>query len=117
MAHVPAPAAPTTPFVNQLRTPGEALRLIAEGQPALAFRVQFYDLWDAIEVIAAPTESVAVLKARALAVLAPDVQYPDDVVVKLRGIEIRDERRSLAEVGVLDGSTVLLHARRKRPLK
>lgn len=117
MAQPPAPSARPTPFVNQLRAPAGALVLGGDGVAGLAFRVQFYDAWDAIEVIAPATEPVATVKARALAVLAPDVQYPDDVMVKLRGIEVRDERRSLADAGVLDGSTLLLHFRRKRPLK
>jgi hypothetical protein len=116
MAQPPAPSGRPTPFVNQLRAPAGAL-VLGDAAAGLAFRVQFYDAWDAIEVIAPATESVATVKARALAVLAPDVQYPDDVMVKLRGIEVREERRSLAEAGVLDGSTLLLHFRRKRPLK
>lgn len=116
MAHAPS-SVPARPFVNRLRTPHAPLVLAPEGAPARAFRVQFLDAWDAIEVIAAPTEPVAVVKARALAVLAPDVQYPDDVMVKLRGFEVRDERRSIADADVRDGSTLLLHFRRRRPLK
>lgn len=117
MAQHPSPAARPEPFVNQLRTRGDALVLGADASAGLAFRVQFYDAWDAIEVIAPASESVATVKTRALAVLAPDVAFADDVMVKLRGIEVRDERRSLADAGVLDGSTLLLHFRRKRPLK
>ncbi|MCU0624915.1 MAG: hypothetical protein MUF21_00270 [Gemmatimonadaceae bacterium] len=116
MAHSSVPAG-TTPFVNQLRTPGAPLVLAGEGEATIAFRVQFLDAWDAIAVVASPRESVATVKARALAVLAPDVQYPDDVLVKLRGHEVRDERRALADAGVLDGSTLLLHFRKRRPLK
>ncbi len=79
--------------------------------------MQLLEAWDAVQVRAEPGTSVATVKARALAVLAPDVPQPGDVVTKLGGFEIRDEARSLADAGVLEGSTLLLHFRRRQPLK
>jgi hypothetical protein len=38
-------------------------------------------------------------------------------VVKLGGFEIMDERVSLQSAGVLDGSTLLIMARRRRPVR
>lgn len=105
------------PFVNQLRTPAEAISLAPDGADAITFRVQLLEAWDAVKVRAEPAMSVAAVKARALAVLAPDVPQPGDVVTKLGGFEIRDEARSIADIGVKDGSTLLLHFRRRQPLK
>lgn len=105
------------PFVTQLRTPAEAITLAAEGASAITIRVQLLEAWDAVKVIAEPRTSVAQVKARVLAVLAPDVPQPGDVVTKLGGFEIRDEAKSLADAGVKDGSTLLLHFRRRQPFK
>jgi len=105
------------PFVNQLRAPAEAISLAPAGADAITFRVQMLEAWDAVRMVAEPGTSVATVKARALAVLAPDVPQPGDVVTKLGGFEIRDEARSLSSVGVTDGSTLLLHFRRRQPIK
>ena len=58
------------------------------------------EAWDAVKVVVEPGTSVAKVKARALAVLAPDVPQPGDVVTKLGGFEIRDEAKSLTAAGV-----------------
>ena len=105
------------PFVTQLRTPTEAITLAPAGAAALTIRVQLLEAWDAVKVVVEPTASVATVKARALAVLAPDVPQAADVVTKLGGFEIRDESRSLADAGVKDGSTLALHFRRRQPIK
>ena len=105
------------PFVNQLRTPAAAISLAPDGADVITFRVQLLEAWDAVQVRAEPQTTVAAVKARALAALAPDVPQPGDVVTKLGGFEIRDESRSLRDVGVVDGSTLLLHFRRRQPLK
>ena len=104
------------PFVNQLRTPAEAISLAPSGAASITFRVQLLEAWDAVRVVAEPHTSVATVKARALAVLAPDVPQPGDVVTKLGGFEIRDEAKSLTDVGVQEGSTLLLPFRRRQPL-
>ena len=105
------------PFVTQLRTPAEAITVAPVGADALTIRVQLLEAWDAVKVVAAPDTPVATVKARALAVLAPDVPLPGDVVTKLGGFEIRDEAMTLAAAGVKDGSTLLLHFRRRQPIK
>jgi hypothetical protein len=105
------------PFVTQLRTPAEAIALAPVGADSITIRVQLLEAWDAVKIIAEPRTSVAAVKARALAALAPDVPLPGDVVTKLGGFEIRDEAKSLADAGVKDGSTLLLHFRRRQPLK
>jgi len=105
------------PFVNQLRTPAEAISLAPDGATSITFRVQLLEAWDAVRIVAEPSTTVATVKARALAVLAPDVPLPGDVVTKLGGFEIRDEAKSLAAAGVTDGSTLLLHFRRRLPIR
>ena len=105
------------PFVTQLRTPPEAILLASEGAPTITIRVQMLEAWDAVKVIAEPRTSVSRVKAQALAVLAPDVAHPADAVTKLGGFEIRDETKSLSDAGVKDGSTLLLHMRRRQPLR
>ena len=105
------------PFVTQLRTPAEAISLAADGATAITIRVQMLEAWDAVKVIVEPGTAVATVKARALAVLAPDVPQPADVVTKLGGFEIRDESKSLSAAGVKDGATLLLHMRRRQPLR
>ncbi len=105
------------PFVTQLRTPAEAITLGTGSAADITIRVQLLEAWDAVKVVAAPETSVATVKARALAVLAPDLPVPGDMVTKLGGFEIRDEAKSLADAGVKDGSTLLLHMRRRQPLK
>jgi hypothetical protein len=105
------------PFVTQLRTPAEPIALAAAGAPSITIRVQLLEAWDAVKVVAEPSASVATVKARALAVLAPDVPQPGDVVTKVGGFEIRDEAQSLRDAGVQDGATLLLHFRRRQPIK
>jgi uncharacterized protein GlcG (DUF336 family) len=105
------------PFVTQLRTPAEAISLAPDSAAAITIRVQMLEAWDAVKVIVEPSTPVATVKSRALAVLAPDVPQPGDVVAKLGGFEIRDESKSLSAAGVKDGSTLLLHMRRRQPLR
>jgi hypothetical protein len=64
-----------------------------------------------------PSESVVVVKTRALAVLFPDGGAPEEFVVKLNGFEILDEHASVSDVGAADGSTFLVTSRRRRPVK
>jgi len=103
--------------VTGLRTNGTILRLASADEPVLHIRVQVMDLWDSVRVDAPPTETVLSVKSAALAALYPDGADPDDLVVRLHGYEILDEAQSLSEVGVRDGSILLLVARRRRPVR
>lgn len=105
-------------FASQLRVKGaDAIRLAAEGAPALRVRVQSAEAWDAVRVDASASTPVHAVKQAALQALQPDEQYIEDHVVKLRGWEILDEQLSLGEAGVVDGSTLLMHHRRRRPVR
>ena len=105
------------PFVTSIRTSGEIVRLASGDEPVLHIRVQAADLWDSVRVDAPPTEPVISVKRAALNALYPDGIDADEFVVRLRGFEILDEPRSLAEAGVSNGSILLLVSRRRRPIR
>lgn len=105
-------------FANSLRArPG----VISIGEPAaantLSFRVEIPEVWDVVRIDAQQLESVRTAKVYALNALIPDALFPDEFSVKLNGCEIFDESVSLARAGVLDGSTLLVARRRRRPVK
>jgi hypothetical protein len=106
----------SAPFASQLRT-RETIRIARDGQSAITVRVQMPELWDILRFDVSPTESVHTLKLQTLERLAPDVEYPESYVMKLRGWEILDERASLTDVGASSGSTFLLTSRRRRPVR
>ena len=105
-------------FASQLRVKdAEAVRLAPAGVPVRRVRVQSADAWYAVRVDATPDTSVAEVKRAAIAALHGDREHPADFVTKLRGWEILDERDSLEEAEVVDGATLLVHVRRKRPVR
>jgi hypothetical protein len=75
------------------------------------------EAWDAVRFEVAPSAAVASLKRHALEALAPGVQSPDDFVLKLRGWEVLDESATVADIGMQDGSILLLTSRRRRPVR
>ena len=93
------------------------IKLAAGDEPVFRIRVQVMDLWDSVRVDAPPSESVLTVKRAALDALYPDGTDPDALVVRLHGYEVLDEAQSLSEVGVRDGSILLLVARRRRPVR
>jgi hypothetical protein len=105
------------PFVASLRSRPDTVHMAREGEPTMTVRVQMPEAWDVVRFLASPTTPVRELKLRALEELAAGTQYPDDFVLKLRGWEVLDEGAPLAEVGVQDGSILLLTSRRKRPVR
>lgn len=107
----------SAPFVTGLRTNGTVIKLASGDEPVLHIRVQVMDLWDSVRVDSPPTETILSVKGAALAALYPDGADPDALVARLHGYEILDEAQSLSEVGVRDGSILLLVARRRRPVR
>ena len=105
-------------FANSLRArPG----VITIGEPAgralVKFRVEVQAMWDVVRVDASATDSIRTSKVYALNALIPDALFPDEFSVKLNGAEIFDESVSLATAGVVDGSTLLVAHRRRRPVR
>ena len=107
----------SAPFVTGLRTNGTVIKLASGDEPVLHIRVQVMDLWDSVRVDSPPTETILSVKRAALAALYPDGADPDALVTRLHGYEILDEAQNLSEVGVRDGSILLLVARRRRPVR
>ncbi|MDQ3949541.1 MAG: hypothetical protein M3282_04270 [Gemmatimonadota bacterium] len=104
-------------FVGSIRSRPQTIRLAPQGAPVITVRVQMPEAWDAVRFAVSPADSAINLKRRALAALAPGAQFPEDFVLKLRGWEVLDETAPLAEIGVRDGSILLLTYRRKRPVR
>ena len=107
----------SVPFVSELRTSDDVLRLGRGDADTLHLRVQVAELWDALRVDASASTSVETVKKAALDRFFPDGEAIVDFVVKLRGFEILEETETLAASGVRDGSTLLVARRRRRPVK
>lgn len=104
-------------FANQLRARRSTIRLAAESAPAITIRVEMPEVWDVVRIVTPPDEPVITIKQRALEALFPAAEYHSDFVLKLRGWEILDEGAPLTEVGVVEGTILLLTHRRKRPVR
>ncbi len=107
----------STAFVGSVRARPDTIRLAREGEPTITVRVQMPEAWDAVRFAVASSISARELKLRALEELAFGAKYPEDFVLKLRGWEVLDEAAPLSEIGVQDGSILLLTSRRKRPVR
>ena len=107
----------TAPFVTNLRTNGELIRLGSGDEPTFHLRVQVAELWDSVRLDAPPSESVISAKRAALGALYPVGIDPDEYVVRLHGFEILDESVSLNAAGIRDGSILLLVKRRRQPVR
>jgi hypothetical protein len=109
-------ATPPEPFVAQLRTGPEVLRIGDGSQPSIAIRVEVPEVWDAVRVETPASEPVLAVKLRALDVLYPDADA-QEFLIKLNGLEVRDENASIGAIGAKNGSTLLLTFRRRRPVR
>lgn len=104
-------------FVSQLRSRRQAIELVPPGPDAISVRVEMPEVWDTVRVVTRPDEPMMTIKQRAIEALFPEAQFHDDFVLKLRGWEILDEQSPLSEVGIVDGSILLLTHRRRRPVR
>ena len=118
-AHTRAGAPPGAPWVAALRArPGTlVVGEAAADAERWTVRVEVPEVWDTVRVSAPPGEPVLALKVLALAALMPDAAFHDDFVVKLNGVEVRDENAALGRTGARDGSIFVLTARRRRPAR
>lgn len=107
----------SAPFVTDLRTNGDLIRLGSGDEPVLHIRVQVAELWDSVRIDAPASERVISAKRAALESLYPGGVNPEEYVVRLRGFEILDENASLVAAGVQDGSILLLVYRRRQPVR
>ncbi|MDQ6737121.1 MAG: hypothetical protein M3Z30_05430 [Gemmatimonadota bacterium] len=105
-------------FPNSLRArPGVITVADSTSGAVVRFRVEAPAVWDVVRIDAHSADSVRTAKVCALNALIPDALFPEEFSVKLAGVEIFDESKSLAESGVVDGSTLLLSHRRRRPVR
>jgi hypothetical protein len=109
-------------FANSLRARRGVISVggTADATPAGAIvklRVEMPAVWDVVRVDAPSTDSVRTVKVYAISALMPDALFPDEFSVKLSGVEIFDESVSLSDAGVVDGSTLLVAHRRRRPVR
>jgi len=109
----------SVPFVTTLRSRGSTIDVGAPSADAITIRVEMPEVWDVVRLRVSPAAPVLDVKLAALEALYPEAsrETSPDFVVKLRGWEILDERASLADVGVIDGSILLLTFRRRRPVR
>ena len=108
--------APPPPFVVNIRSRHDIVLVGSPDGRALNLRVEMPEIWDVVRLAASPSVPVRDLKKAALAQLAPATDEAS-CAMKLRGIEVLDESRTLAEVGAVDGSIFLLTHRRRRPVR
>ena len=101
-------------FVNTLRARPGTLAL--GGDDPVTVRVQIADAWEMVAVQAGAGTPMRAVKEAALGALGAAHDAAADFVLKLRGIEVRDEAVSLADGGARDGSTFALVRRRRRPV-
>lgn len=110
-------AGDVAPFVTQLRTHGELLDLAPGAPDAFVIRAQVHEAWDAVRVRVAPGTPMRAVKEAALEALVGSARESAEYMAKVRGAEVRDEARGVAAAGVRAGTTVLVHARRRRPIR
>lgn len=103
------------PFVASLRARPNTLRVAGGGDWMV--RVQALEVWDTVRLETSPSATVREVKEQALAALMPDAAHPGEFMTKLNGAEVLDENMSLADAGVLNGSTLLVHYRRRQPVR
>jgi hypothetical protein len=107
----------TERFVSQLRARPSTIRLVPPTAQGLTIRVEVPEVWDAVRIVVAPREPVLTVKVRALEALFPEAELHSDFVLKFRGWEILDEAAPLADLGIEDGTILLLTHRRRRPVR
>ena len=96
-------------------TSGSALQ---SAEVTWSLRVHSAEAWDAVRVDVSPSTTVAAVKRAAMHELMSDALADlDAFVVKLHGVEIARESESVQAAGAIDGSSLLIMARRKRAVR
>jgi len=109
----------TGTFANTLRVTDDVISIgDASVGDVVRFRVEIPEtVWNVVRVDAQSSDSIHTAKVHALNALLPNALFPEEFSVKLNGWEIFDESMSLAKAGVVDGSTLLIAHRRRRPVR
>ncbi|MGQ0646936.1 MAG: EsaB/YukD family protein [Gemmatimonadaceae bacterium] len=104
-------------FTASLRSRPAAIRLGTGNEPLITLRVQIPEVWDTVRLELPADTPVSIIKERALQALMPDVEHPEDFVIKINGWEVLDENATLTAAGAKSGSIFLLTSRRRRPVR
>jgi len=83
----------------------------------MRLRVTSGDTWTLSPLAVEPGDSVASVKARFLAANRVAAARLSQYEVKHGGARVRDESRSLASLGIADGSALIVLLRRRRPVR
>ena len=102
-----------TAFVSSLRARPDTI-VLGSG---ITIRVEMPEVWDSVRIETPATEPISEIKGAALKALYPDDPSDADFVVKLNGYEILDESVPISQTGAIDGSTLLVTFRRRRPVR
>jgi hypothetical protein len=103
--------------VSTLRARSDTIRLVPPGAPGITIRAQVAEAWDAVRLEVSAAATVSTVKHHALLVIDPGGEAADCYAVKFKGIEVLDEDMTLADAGVVDGSTLLLLLRHRRAVR
>jgi hypothetical protein len=106
----------SAPFVAQLRSRPDIIRLGAESEARITIRVEVPEVWDTVRLEAPPSTSVDAIRDVVLATLLPNAD-PNEYVIKLNGWEVLDESVTLSAAGAKNGSIFLCTGRRRRPVR
>lgn len=83
----------------------------------MTVRITVGDTWTPAVLEASADETIAAVKARALAAAEIPADRASVYEVKVGGALVRDERRTLEETGVRNGAGLVVLARRRRPVR
>jgi len=84
--------------------------------PLVSVRVMVPDVWDEVALEVPASTAIATLKSAALTRSGAG-GLPDDFEAKFRGALLTDENRSLRDVGMVAGSSIILVRRHRRPVR
>ena len=79
-------------------------------------RVTVEDAWDEVFLKLPDGTSLSELKRQALE-LTHITRNPSEYLIKYRGAALSDESRSLAQVGFVPNSPLIILAKRRRPVR
>ena len=82
----------------------------------LAVRVKVEDAWDEVLLELPDGTPLSELKRQALE-LTHITRNPSEYLIKYRGAALSDETRSLAQMGFVPNSALIILAKRRRPVR
>ena len=79
-------------------------------------RVRVHDAWDDVNIAVPSSTTVGELKRHVLEIVG-EAEPADEFTVKFRGVELRNEQRSMADADVPDGAALIVLRRRRRAVR